>query len=416
MSAADAGSHEQGANVASGDARPRPSSSSVAIVLVLGGLIALGPFTIDMYLPSLPSIQRELHTSASATQLTLAAYFAGLGVGQLVYGPLTDRFGRKAPLYVGLALYVIASIACALAPSIGALVALRFAQALGGAAGQVIARAVVRDLHVGAAAARMLALLTLVMGIAPMIAPLAGGWILLVAGWRAIFALLAALGVAAFAAVVGFLPETAKRRSARIDLRTMGASLREIARDRSFVAYTLTGAFAQAGMFAYISGSPFVLIELFGVPAQKYGFIFGANAFGYIAASQVNRFLLGRHTPAKILAWTTAVFAAIGMALLVVCVTGYGGLFAVVPALLAYMIALGFIGSNAVALAMDGQGERAGLASAVLGFVQFAIAATASSLVGLLNDGSARPMGIVMAACASASWLTTWLRQRVAAR
>jgi DHA1 family bicyclomycin/chloramphenicol resistance-like MFS transporter len=386
----------------------------MAIVLVLGALIALGPLSIDMYLPSLPVMQRELHTSASLTQLTLAVYFAGLGLGQLVYGPLTDRFGRKPPLYAGLAVYVLASIACALAPSVHALVALRFAQALGGAAGQVISRAVVRDLHVGAKAARMLAMLTLVMGIAPIVAPLVGGWILLVAGWRAIFAALAALGLGTLVLMIVSLPETATTRSQRIDLGMIRANLREIMRDRSFVAFTLAGAFAQAGMFAYISGSPFVFIELFHVSPQAYGWIFGANAFGLIAASQVNHWLLERRTPARLLVWSSMAIAAIGMALLVVAMTGLGGLPSILASLFAYITSVGLIGSNAVALAMDGQGARAGLASAVLGFLQFAIAAVASSLVGVLNDGSARPMGGVMAACAVACWLTTSLCQRSA--
>ncbi|MFT3767677.1 MAG: multidrug effflux MFS transporter [Minicystis sp.] len=271
----------------------------VLLALILGVLTALGPLSIDMYLPSLPTIQRELGTTASLTQLTLAAYFAGLGIGQLAYGPLTDRFGRKRPLYAGLALYVVASIACALSPSVYMLVALRFLQAVGGAAGQVVTRAVVRDLYVGAAAAQLLSRLILVMGVAPILAPLVGGWVLLFAGWRAIFATLAVLGLGCLVLMITLLPETATARTPSLDVGHIGRNLRELSRDRSFMAYTLTGAFSQAGMFAYISGSPFVLIELFHVSPQRYGWIFGANAFGLIAGSQINHRLLARRSPGR---------------------------------------------------------------------------------------------------------------------
>ncbi|WP_437687640.1 multidrug effflux MFS transporter [Sorangium sp. So ce176] len=394
---------------------PATRKSPGFLALILGALTALGPLSIDMYLPSLPTLQRELGTTASAVQLTLAVYFAGLGLGQLAYGPLTDRFGRKRPLYVGLALYVVASIGCALAPNVRSLIALRFLQAVGGAAGQVVTRAVVRDLYGGAAAARLLSLLMLVMGAAPILAPTLGGWLLLVAGWRFIFALLAALGLGCLALMAVALPETAVERTPRLDLRVIGAHLRELARDHGFVAYTLAGAFGQAGMFAYISGSPFVLIELFHVSPQHYGWIFGANAFGLIAGAQVNHRLLGRRSPAWLLARATAATTAVGAVLLAIAVSGWGGLAAVLASLFAFIACLGFVGSNATALAMEDQGARAGLASAALGSTQFAIAAGASSLVGLLNDGTPRPMAAVMVACAAASWAAGAAARRLTA-
>lgn len=377
------------------------------LVLVLGALTALGPLSIDMYLPSLPAMQQDLGTSASLTQLTLAAYFAGLGLGQLVYGPLSDRYGRKRPLYAGLVIYVLASVACAVSPTVHALIALRFAQALGGAAGQVVTRAVVRDLHVGAAAARMLAMLMLVMGVAPILAPLLGGWVLLVAGWRAIFAVLALLGFACLVLMIVALPETATSRAERLDFVLIRDNLKLIVRDRGFVAYTLTGAFSQAGMFAYISGSPFVFIEIFHVSPQAYGWIFGANAVGLIAGTQVNHRLLARRSPTSILAASTVGMSALALVLVAVAVSGWGGLPGMAGSLFLCVASIGFIGSNAVALAMDDQGARAGLASAVLGATQFAIAAAASSLVGILNDGTARPMAAVIAACAFASWVAS---------
>lgn len=381
--------------------RPRPAT----LALILGALTALGPLSVDMYLPSLPTIQRDLGTTASLTQLTLAAYFVGLGLGQLAYGPLTDRFGRKRPLYAGLAIYVLASLACALSPSVHVLIALRFVQAVGGAAGQVVTRAVVRDLYSGAPAAQLLSRLMLVMGVAPILAPLLGGWILLFAGWRAIFALLALLGLGCLALMLFMLPETAATRVPRLEVAVIGRHLRELARDRSFRAFTLTGAFAMAGMFAYISGSPFVFIELFHLSPQAYGWIFGTNAFGLILGSQLNHRLLARRLPAQILAGSTVVVSVAGAILVAVAMSGWGGLPAILASLFVFVASLGFIGSNATALAMEEQGARAGIASAALGSTQFLIAAGASSLVGVLNDGSARPMAAVMAACGVATWI-----------
>ncbi|WP_235880086.1 Bcr/CflA family multidrug efflux MFS transporter [Polyangium aurulentum] len=380
------------------------------LALVLGALTALGPLTIDMYLPSLPAMARDLGTTASTTQLTLAAYFAGLGIGQLAYGPLTDRFGRKRPLYAGLALYVLASIGCALAPGVHALIALRFLQAVGGAAGPVVTRAVVRDLYTGPAAARLLSLLMLVMGVAPILAPLVGGWVLLVSGWRMIFTILAVLGVACLALMAAALPETAAERAP--GPASIGTHLRAIVQDRSFLAYTLAGAFSQAGMFAYISGSPFVLIELHHVSPQRFGWIFGANAAGLIAASQINHRLLARRLPADVLARATLATSLVSALLVAVAVSRVGGLAAVVVSLFLFVASLGFINPNATALAMENHGARAGLASALLGSIQFAVAACASSLVGILNDGTMRPMAGVMAACGVASWAASAMARR----
>jgi MFS transporter, DHA1 family, multidrug resistance protein len=386
------------------EARPAPRDRQGLLALILGALAALGPLSIDMYLPSLPSIERDLRTTASMTQLTLAAYFAGLGVGQLAYGPLTDRFGRKRPLYFGLTLYVLASAGCALAPNAEALIALRFLQALGGAAGPVVMRAVVRDLYRGAEAARMLSMLILVMGAAPILAPLLGGFTLTIAGWRTIFVVLTVLGAACLALMAAALPETSATRTP-IALRSLASGMRGLLGHRSFVAYTLTGAFSQAGMFAYISGSPFVLIELFHVSPQRYGWFFGANALGFIAASQVNHRLLAGRGPGSLRSRGTVATASVGALLLAIAMSEAGGLPAVAAALFAFLVSLGFIGPNATALAMEEQGQRAGLASAVLGSIQFGIAACASSLVGLLNDGSMRPMAGVMAACGAASFV-----------
>jgi DHA1 family bicyclomycin/chloramphenicol resistance-like MFS transporter len=375
---------------------PRPRT---LLTLVLGALTAFGSLSIDMYLPSLPTLQGELGTTATAVQLTLAAFMAGLGVGQLIYGPLSDRFGRRRPLFAGIVLYVVASAACAFAPSIEWLIALRFLQALGGACGSVIARAVVRDLYQGREVARVLSLLMLIMGAAPILAPLLGGWVMALAGWRAIFGVLALIGVAALVPAVVAIPRTAPRAGPAGS--TFGTNLRALVTDGRFITATLAGGFSQSGMFAYISGAPFVFMELHHVSPERFAWLFGLNAMGLIAASQVNRRLLTRYSPGRI-ASTAALFSsAMGAVLVVLALTGTGSVLTLAPTLFLFISSLGFVGPNMAALALEEHGARAGVASAVLGSAQFATSAVASSLVGLLNDGSMFSMAVVMGACAA---------------
>jgi Bcr/CflA subfamily drug resistance transporter len=260
------------------------------LVVILGTLTAFAPLSIDMYLPGLPAIAREFGVPTSAVQQTLAVFFVGLSLGQALYGPISDRVGRRRPLLFGCALYVVACIGCALAPTIGSLIVLRLAQALGGCAGVVIARSVVRDLFDQKEAARMFSFLMLVMGLAPILAPLIGGQVLAAWGWRAIFVVLAGFGVLCVVMVLFGLPETlpAERRVQA----GLGEALRVYGRlltDMHFMGYVLASGLASACMFTYISGSPFVFIELNGVPPERYGLIFGMNALGLIVASQINR-------------------------------------------------------------------------------------------------------------------------------
>jgi DHA1 family bicyclomycin/chloramphenicol resistance-like MFS transporter len=368
---------------------------------ILGAVTALLPLSIDMYLPALPALQREFAADPAVVQLTLGAFFVGLAVGQALYGPLTDRVGRKPPLHASLVAYVLASAGCALAPGIGALVACRFVQALAGCAGLVVPRAMVRDRFDPQATARVFSLLLLVMGAAPILAPLAGGYVQAWLGWRAIFWGLSAMGLACLGAVALGLPET--RPAATRPDRVLGPALRDYARllaDRRYLGHALGGGLASAGMFAYISGSPFVLIQVYGVPAEAYGWVFGTNALGLIAASQINRRLLAVWRAQEVLAWALAATAAVGLGLLLVALTGAGGLAGLLVPLFGFVASLGFTQPNALAGAMAEHPERAGSAAALYGTLQFLAATVAGALVGRLHDGTALPMAAVIAGCA----------------
>jgi DHA1 family bicyclomycin/chloramphenicol resistance-like MFS transporter len=375
---------------------------SVRLILILGAMTAFASLSIDMYLPSFPTLEKDLHTNSSLVQFSLAAFFVGMALGQAFYGPLADRFGRKRPLYAGISLYVLASLGCALSPNIETLIAMRFVQAVGGCAGIVIARAMVRDLFDREASARVFSLLTLVLGVAPILAPILGGQVLKFSGWRAIFGILVVFGIACLmAAALGLretLPEAARSQHThpiRGALRVYG----QLLVDRHFNGYAFAGGIAQAGLFAYISGSPFVFIKLYGVPEQAYGLFFGVNAVGFIGASQLNHRLLARWKSDAILSRAVMIVAGFGLLLLAMAVTGWGGMWGLLPPLFGFIASLGFSFPNAIAGGMAYQAERAGSASALLGTIQFGAATIAGSMVGALHAHSAVPMAAVMAAC-----------------
>ena len=383
----------------------QPPVSELRLIVLLGILAALGPLTIDMYLPSFPTIARELGTSVASVQLSLSSYLAGLAIGQIAYGPLADRFGRRGPLLGGLALYLIASLACSLAPSLPLLVISRFVQALGGCAGMVIGRAVVRDLFDARSSARLFSSQILVSGAAPILAPLLGGQILAFFGWRAVFLVLVGAALLVAALVHTGLPESlpASRRS-RERPREIARSFAEVFRHGPFLRMAFAGAGIQAAMFAYIAGSPFVFIELYGVPPERFGFLFGANALGLIAASQLNRFLVHRWGLRRML------HAAIAIAFLAYVALFTGAvaeapLHVLLPALFFGVATVGIAMPNATAAAMEPWGAKAGVASALLGTLQTATGAVASALTSALADGSARPMAGVMLGCATLSLL-----------
>lgn len=368
-------------------------------VLILGTIVAIGPMSIDMYLPALPALQAHFGVDAGIVQYTLSVYFLGLALGQIAYGPVADRFGRRAPLLAGLALYVVASLAAALAPSIGILIAARFVQAIGGCAGMIVTRAMVRDRFEPQEMARILSTLVLIMGVAPILAPLAGGQVLAWSGWQAIFVALAAFGAICWVAAWSGLPETLRQRGEPLSLRTVAQGYGRLLAHRRFMAYTLAGGIGSAGMFAYITGAPFVFIEVYGVDPQRFGFFFGANAAGLIVASQLNRLLLRRQRAERIVRGALTVFTLAALVLVASVYAARGGVWGVAVPLFVCISSLGFSFPNTTAAAMAPFGDRAGLASALMGTLQFGIAALAGSAVGYLNDGTAAPMALVIAAC-----------------
>nr|AHB51676.1 putative transporter [mixed culture bacterium TET_AL_2] len=368
-------------------------------ILILGALSAFAPLAIDFYLPAFPAMALAFGTDEQHVQVTLAAYFLGLSIGQLVYGPIADRFGRRVPLLTGVVLFTVASLACAFAPNLEWLIGARFVQALGGCAGMVISRAIVSDKCDAVGSAKVFSQLMLVMGLAPILAPMLGGLLVNTTGWQSIFLVLTGFSALAAVAVALGLPES---MPADMPRQPLSGSLRQYGRlfaDRVFLGHALTGGIAIAGMFAYIAGSPFVFIKLYRVPAEHFGWLFGTNAAGFILVAQVNARLLAKRGPAFLLARAVWVYLAAGLALLAVSALHTEKLWPLLIPLFICIASLGCILPNASACAMNGQGARAGSASALLGCLQFSVAAGAASLVGILYDGTAMPMAMVISLC-----------------
>ena len=372
-----------------------PAPSRRRVVLVLGALIALGPATIDMYLPALPTIGDDLAATPAQVQLTLTGTLVGLGLGQLVLGPVSDAVGRRLPVLVGTAVHVLASLLCMVAPNVAVLGGLRLVQGLSAAAAAVVATAVVRDLYSGNAAAVVLSRLMLVLGVAPVLAPTVGGELLRLTDWRGVFGALAVLGALLLLMAARALPETlppSRRRTGGVvgTARAYGG----LFRDRSYVGLVLVAGTAMAALFAYVSGSAFVLQEQYGLSEQQFGLVFGAGAVFLIAATQLNVRLLDRTGPAQIMTGGLVAGAVASAALLVVASTG-GGLVPLLAALWAVLAAVGLVMPNAPALALSRHASAAGTAAALLGAMQFGVGAVAAPLVGLLGT-DATAMGLVM--------------------
>ncbi|HYQ62248.1 multidrug effflux MFS transporter [Actinophytocola sp.] len=393
-------------------------AARIRIILVLGALIALGPLTIDMYLPALPALGADLNASESAVQLTLTGTLIGLGLGQLIIGPLSDSLGRRRPLIAGTIVHIAASLLCLIAPNVAVLGVLRTLQGVGAAATMVVAMAVVRDLFTGKAAATILSRLMLVMGTAPILAPTIGAAVLSVGSWRGVFAVLAVLGAALLLVAIFLLKETLpveRRRTG--SFRPVLRTYRSLLTDPQFVVLTLVAALGMSALFSYVSGSSFVLQDQFDLTQQQFALVFALGAVALIGASQVNVMLLNRFTAQQIVFGALAAGLVFGAVLIVFAESGAGGLVGFLVPLLFLLAAVGFVLPNAPALALSRHGEAAGTAAALLGAAQFGLGALIAPVVGLLgNDGPAMALTMtagMLVACAALA--ATMVRQRAVA-
>lgn len=358
------------------------------LVLLLGALIAIGPLTTDMYLPALPAISDQLHASAAAVQLTLTATLAGLALGQLVVGPLSDAVGRRTPLLAGVGVHIVASALCAVVSDLVLLDVLRVVQGLGAATSTVITMAIVRDLYEGSAAATVLSRLMLVLGVAPILAPTIGGAVLAGTSWRGIFVIIALLSVVIGLIAARALPETlpAERRRSG-GFRNSMRDYRQLLHDRVFIGLILLAGLAMSTIFAFVSGSPFVFQDHFGLNEQQFALVFGSGSVWVIVATQLNVRLLRRFSPMKVLVGAVCAATLAGILLLAVSAAGIGGTTGVLLPLWLALFLTGFAMPNAPALALSRHGRFAGTAAALLGAVQFGIGAVAAPVVGLIGTG-----------------------------
>jgi DHA1 family bicyclomycin/chloramphenicol resistance-like MFS transporter len=359
-------------------------------VLILGSLTALGPFSIDMYLPGFPAIAKSLHTTTAQVSISLSSFFVGLAAGQLLYGPLLDRFGRKKPLYVGLVLYIIASAGCYFATSIETLIVLRFIQAIGSCAAGVASMAMVRDIFPLEENAKIFALLILILGASPMIAPTVGGYVTVVFGWHLIFVILGTMALLILLTVIFFLPESYKADpSYSLKPKPIINSFLQVIKEPQFYTYALAGAFAFAGLFVYVSASPIVFMEVFKVSAKTYGWIFATLSVGFIGSSQVNNLLLKKFKSEQIIRISLSIQVITALVFLIGSIYGWFGLGGTIGMIFILLCCVGITSPNASALSLAPFEKNAGTASALLGALQLGLGALATFGVSVFNSQSA---------------------------
>ena len=386
----------------------------ISLIIILGTLTALGPFSIDMYLPGFPAIAKDLGTTVAEVSLSLSSFFIGISAGQLLYGPLMDRFGRKKPLYIGLAGYVLASVACASATSIEALIVLRFVQAVCSCAAAVASVAMVRDLFPVQDNAKVFSLLMLVVGVSPMIAPTVGGYVTAGFGWEAVFLILAGMAAGILAAVYFGLPESSKPDPTySLKPKPILSKFLLVIKEPQFYTYALSGAVSFAGLLAYVSGSPLLFMEIFLVNEKEYGWIFAFLSIGLIGASQVNSIMLRRYRSEQIIVTALVCQLFIGAVLLLGTINGWLGLFSTIACIFLFLCCLGFTFPNASALSLAPFTKNAGSASALMGASQMGIGALATIILSLFSNHSSVPMAGVMAASALVSLLILLLGQKI---
>ncbi len=376
------------------------------VILILGLLSALGPFSIDMYLPGFPVIAADLHTSIEYVAYSLSSFFIGISLGQLLYGPLLDRFGRKRPLYAGLTIYILSSVGCALAPTIEVLITFRLLQALGGCVGMVAPRAMVRDVFPLDENAKIFSLLILILGVSPIIAPTVGTLVIGAFGWNHVFTVLTAVAFAILLICIFWLPES-REPNPSFSLRPSAilSSYISVIKEPQFYTYALAGGISSAGLFAYLAGSPFVFMKLFGATQRQYGMVFGLIAAGLITCSQMNTLLLKKYSSAQIIRVVLLLQTIAGITLLVVTMMGGISFHVTVFLIFIFLSCQGFNFPNSSALSMAPFTREAGSASALMGAIGMGFGSLASVMVGLMSNGTAVPMAGVMAGCAATGYL-----------
>lgn len=381
--------------------------------LVLGLLSAIGPFAIDMYLPALPSIGQTLDVSMSAVQASLMAFFISLGIGQIIYGPISDMVGRKPPLYFGLALFAVCSVGCAMAPDIETLIVLRFLQGLGASAGMVIPRAVVRDLHTGNDAARLMSLLMLVFSVSPILAPLSGSLLIEWWGWRSVFWAVTVAAVLALILLATSQAET-RPREQRVDssVRSALSAYALLLREPHFLGLVFIGAFGISSFFAYLANSSFILIDHYGLTPRQYSIAFAANAASFIGVSQFTGRLSARFGLVPVVKVAVTAYALVMTALLAINLLGIERLDVMLVMLFVGFGFLGLVIPTTTVLALEEHGTIAGTASALMGTLQFVTGAAVMAITGLFVDGTARPMVAGIATCALLALFIAWLTLR----
>ncbi|MGM1018111.1 MAG: multidrug effflux MFS transporter [Actinomycetota bacterium] len=389
-----------------------PARRRVLYIILLGALTALGPFTIDLYLPAFPLLERDFQTSAAAIQLTLTGTMIGFAIGQLVVGPLSDKFGRRIPLIIVTGLHILASVAAAVAPTLLLLGGARVFMGIGAAAGGVVAMAIVRDLFGGRRLVVMLSRLALVSGVAPVVAPLIGSALLGVMPWQGIFLVLAAYGAVMMLSAALFIPETLpKARRQDRGNTTVLQRYRSVLSDRVFLGVLVIGGMTFSGLFSYLSASPFLFQQTHGLDAQQYGLLFAVNSIGVVTGVQAASRLAARFGPQWVLAFSTSTLLVSGVAIIVTDQLGLGLWGTVVP-LFVFMTACGFTFPCVQVLALDRHGKAAGTAASILGAANNGVAALISPVVGLISHGSqitATSMAVVMVGCAVLAILSLWL-------
>jgi DHA1 family bicyclomycin/chloramphenicol resistance-like MFS transporter len=376
------------------------------LIVLMGVLQAFAPLSIDMYLPAMPLLEKVFNATTAQVQITLVTFLLGYALGQSLYGPVTDRFGRKPPLYFSLTLFVASSAACALATSVSVLSFFRLLQAVAACGGAVVSRAMVRDLFPPVELRRIFSMLVLVLGVSPLISPFIGGYLLVWFGWKSIFFTQASLGALTLGAMHLRLGESLAPENAQpLDLTHIVSSYGHLLRDRTFLGASLVCGFSSAGMFAYIASAPFVFINIYKLPPQQFGWLFGFIAAGLITASQVNGRMSHKIALWKVLRTANIVQLISGFAVLATASTGFGGMIGIFAPVFTYMCATGFVFPNGNAIAMMRHGNIAGTASALLGTNQFVVAAATTIVLGWIDNSSAMPMAIVIAGCGVAATL-----------